>query len=70
MAFYVPAVGEWQIAINGVNKVDGADLDSLVGAECARLVISLYADGAPSVACGHELYTGVLRVSPPSKGFG
>jgi hypothetical protein len=61
VALYVPDSGEWTLAVNGLNKVDGADLDSFADAGCTRLVVRLYASGSPRVQCGHKLYTGVLR---------
>ena len=52
VAFYVPLEGEWWIAANGENEVEGAEIDLYAGQEgCIRLFIRFIAGGSLEYGC-------------------
>ena len=51
VAFYVPLDGEWWIAANGSNEIEGADLDLFTGPGCRHLFIRFIARGTLEAGC-------------------
>ena len=51
VAFYVPVDGEWWIAANGSNEVEGAELDLYADQGCTHLFIRFIAGGTLEFGC-------------------